>query len=370
MSCDFNLLAHPRVQSLHPYVPGKSIAELAREKGLSEIIKLASNENPLGTSPLAQQALANLTTHQLALYPSPSNHPLYRQLAAHLGIETTRLFLSNGSDYIFWFLLTLFALGQDKVMLTHEYAFITYAIQAQILGIPTIKTPVNAEFQVDIEAMIAACQNHPVALIFLANPNNPTGVLIPESQIEHLLQQIPSSTLLVLDEAYHEYAHPSGSKHSQRLQQQFPNLVLTRTFSKVYGLAALRLGYAIAHPTIIELLQRIQLPFTVNQAALVAAEAALQDEQFIQQTLHENAKGMQQMRTGLQAMQLRFLPSHANFVTFDCGKNSLPIYESLLEQGIIVRPLTPYGLPNLLRVSIGTAEQNDRFLATLSTILS
>lgn len=369
MTCDYRLLAHPGVQSLKPYIPGKSIEELARENGLTDIIKLASNENPLGCSPLAQKALANLTTHQLALYPSPLNHPLYPKLAEQLGIDKSMLMLSNGSDYIFWFLLNIFALGQNKFMLTHQYAFITYAIQAQIMRIPIITTEVTPDYRVDIDAMIKACLTNDVAVIFLANPNNPTGVIIEDEQIKRLLTAIPSSTIVVLDEAYHEYAHPKGSRYSLDLQKKFPNLVITRTFSKLYGLGALRLGYAIANPEIIELLLRVQLPFTVNQAALVAAAATLDDPHFIQQVLQCNKEGMTQMIEGLNKLNLAHLPSRANFVTFDCGTNSQPFYNKLLADGIIVRPLTPYGLPNHLRVSIGTHDQNTRFLTSLAKII-
>lgn len=369
MSCDYHLLTHPGIQSLKPYVPGKSIDELAREQGITDIIKLASNENPLGCSPLAQKALAHLTPHQLALYPSPTNHPLYPKLAERLGVSPSMLMLSNGSDYIFWFLLNIFALGQKKFMLTHQYAFITYAIQAQIMGIPILTTDVTTDYQVNIDAMISACLAHDVALVFLANPNNPTGLIIDNEQINRLLHGIPSSTIVVLDEAYHEYAHPEGSQYSLELQQRYPNLVITRTFSKLYGLAALRLGYAIADPAIIDLLLRVQLPFTVNQAALVAAEAALDDPNFIQKTLHVNAEGMAQMIEGLNQLNLPHLPSHTNFITFDCKTNSLAIDNKLLAEGVIVRPLTPYGLPHHLRVSIGTHAQNKRFLTTLTKIM-
>lgn len=369
MSCDYRLLAHPGIQSLKPYVPGKSIDELAREKGITDIIKLASNENPLGCSPLAQKALANLTPHQLALYPSPINHPLYSKLAEHLGIDKSMLMLSNGSDYVFWFLLTIFALGQKKFMLTHEYAFITYGIQAQIMGIPVITTKVNADYRLDIDAMITACLSNDVAVVFLANPNNPTGVLVPNEQINRLLSGIPSSTMVVLDEAYHEYAHPEGSNYSLDLQKKFPNLVITRTFSKLYGLGALRLGYAIANPVIVELLLKVQLPFTVNQAALVAAEASLDDPRFVNKVLQCNAEGMEQMIEGLNHLNLVHIPSHANFITFDCKTNGQTIYDKLLADGVIVRPLTPYGLPNHLRVSIGTHDQNKRFLASLTKIM-
>jgi histidinol-phosphate aminotransferase len=369
LSIRYHLLTHAGIQSLHPYVPGKAIEELAREKGLTDIIKLASNENPFGCSPKAQQALAEMTTNQLALYPSAVNHPLYEKLAAEIGIHRSRLLISSGSDYIFWFLLTCFALGQKKPVLTHQYAFITYAIQAQTLGIPVVTTRVNADYQVDIDAIINACRKQAIALVFIANPNNPTGILIPKREIERLLAEVPSETIVVLDEAYHEYAYPDGDKYSLNLQANFSNLVITRTFSKVYGLASVRLGYAIADPAIIELLLRVQLPFTVSQPALVCAEAALMDQSFIKKTQQGNIAGMAQMREGLNNLGVSYLPSHTNFLTIDCGTPALAIYEKLLDHGVIVRPLTPYGLMNHLRVTIGTHEQNTRFLTEFKKIL-
>ena len=368
-SSAYEVTTHPGILSLKPYVPGKAIEELAREQGLTNIIKLASNENPLGCSPLAKKALDQMSVHQLALYPSPLNHPLYDKLAAQFGIDRRQLILSNGSDFLFWYLLTVLALGQDKCMVTHQFAFSTYAIQAQTLGIPVITTPVDTNYAIDIDAMLMTCQKHAVAIIFIANPNNPTGVLTSRADILRLLEGVPKTTVLVLDEAYHEYAYPQGDLYSLELQRKFPNLVLTRTFSKIYGLAGLRLGYAIADPAIIELLLRVQLPFTVNQPALVAAYAALDDFAFLERTIALNHMGLTQMREGLDILGVNYLPSHTNFLTINCGRSSIPVYEQLLSQGIIVRPLIPYGLMNHLRVTIGTEAQNERFLKQFKRII-
>lgn len=358
------------IRQLHPYVPGKPVEELAREKGLKDIIKLASNENPLGCSLLAQQALADLSVTQIAQYPSALNHPLYKSLAQQLGIAPQQLFLSSGSDYIFWFLLTLFGLRHpQRRVLTHQYAFITYAIQAQTLGVPLLITPVDAAFRVDIDAMIAACNEQDVALIFIANPNNPTGISINEDQIRKLLQSIPASTILVLDEAYYEYAYPEGNPYSFELQAQYRNLVITRTFSKIYGLAAVRLGYAIADPEIIELLWRIQLPFTVSNLALDAGLAAFGDDRFYQSSLTVNQEGKAQLLAGFQHLQLSSMPSHANFLTVHFGKQASSVYSALLDHGIIVRPLTPYHLDDYLRITVGTKQQNIRLLQALETIM-
>jgi histidinol-phosphate aminotransferase len=368
LHCDYHQLPHPGIQSLHPYIPGKSIQELAGEQGLSEIIKLASNENPLGCSPLVREALAKLKAKEIARYPAPAVHPLMPKLSEKLAVSEQMLTLGNGSDLLFFFLLTTFALHTGKHMLTHKYAFISYQIQAQTLGIPVSFTALKDNWEVNIDEMIATCSQK-TALIMLANPSNPTSLLIPYKEIKRLLTQIPATTILVLDEAYYEYAYPSGDKTTINLLAQYPNLVITRTFSKAYGLAGLRLGYAIANPEITKLLQRVQLPFVVNQASLTAAYAALKDEDFIAQTIEVNTKGMAQLHQGLDSLKIEYLPSHCNFVTINCQQDSLPIYQGLLKQGIIVRPLHPYGLPNHLRISIGTRDQNARFLDKLAICL-
>lgn len=363
-------LVSPGIRQLHPYVPGKPVEQLAKESGLTDIIKLASNENPLGCSVLAKQALVNLSATQIAQYPSALNHPLYKHLAEQLDISPQRLFLSSGSDYIFWFLLTAFGVGHhQRHVLTHQYAFITYAIQAQTLGVSLVTTPVNAAFIVDIDAIITACKQHDVALIFIANPNNPTGISIGQDQITRLLQSIPSSTIVVLDEAYHEYAYPEGNRYSFDLQAQYPNLVITRTFSKIYGLASVRLGYAIADPEIIELLWRIQLPFTVSNLALEAGLAALGDANFFQQSLAVNQAGKAQLLAGFKQLQLLSMPSDTNFLTVHFEKQAQTVYTALLDHGIIVRPLTPYLLDEYLRISVGTEQQNVRLLQALETIM-
>lgn len=369
MACDYYTLTHAGIKTLSPYVPGKSIEELAKEQGISDIIKLASNENPLGCSHNVQEMLANLSGIQIATYPSPIIHPLNHKLADKLAIEANRLILSNGSDLLFCMLLMIFGTHNNKHILTHDKAFISYAIQAQTQGIAVKSTPLLANWQVDIDAMVNAC-NEDTALIFLANPNNPTGVLIPSKDIQRLLAAVAPSTIVVIDEAYYEYAFASDDQGALAFANQYPNLVITRTFSKAWGLAGLRLGYAIANPDIIELIQRVQLPFAVNQAALAAGFTALDDTDFLAQTLTLNAEGLSRMRQGLDNLEYSYLPSSANFITFDCKKNSLPIYQDLLKQGIIVRPLTPYGLHNHLRVSIGTLEHVDRFLETLAIITS
>ncbi|CEK10077.1 histidinol-phosphate transaminase [Legionella hackeliae] len=368
MSCDYHQLPHLGIQSLSPYIPGKAVEELAREQGLIDIVKLASNENPLGCSIKAQEALAKLSRVQLATYPSPMNHPLRFRLSKKLGVSEDMLTLTNGSDSLFSLILTTFALHTGKKMLTHEHSFISYGIQAQTLGIPLQKIPLRADWQVDIDALIKSSQVN-TAVIFLANPNNPTGIFINPEKIKHLLDNVPNNTIVVLDEAYYEYAYAKEDKTTLHWLQQYPNLIITRTFSKAYGLAGLRLGYAIARPEITELLLRVQPPFAVNEAALEAANAAIDDDSFVAKTVELNRQGMEQLQQGFNALKLNYLPSHCNFIMFDCDMDATVVYQNLLKQGIIVRPLTPYKLRNHLRVTIGTSTQNARFLEQLPLCL-
>ena len=367
MTCDYKNLPHQGIQTLAPYIPGKSIEELARDKGLTDIIKLASNENPRGCSPRVQEALAALNNSQISTYPIPSTHPLLVKLAEKLAINVDMLCLGHGSDALFQLLIICFALHQNKHILTHDYAFQTYGILAKTFGVSLVSTPVLNDWQVDIDAMISA-GNEKTALIFLANPNNPTGTFLHHTKIERLLNAIPESTILVLDEAYYEYLDPAENFDTISLLKKFPNLVITRTFSKGYGLAGLRLGYAIAHPDIRGLLQKVALPFTISQTALTAGLAALEDEPFVRQSAELNRQELSRVRYALEARDYYCLPSFANFITFDCKMDGGILYNALLNEGIIVRPLHPYGLTNYLRVTIGTPAQNTRFLDTLARI--
>ncbi len=292
------------------------------------------------------------------------NHPLIEALAKALGINREHLFVSNGSDYIFALLINSFALHQQKHILTHEQAFSIYGVLAHTFNIPVHKAAVDPDWNVNIDNLITECTEH-TAIIFIANPNNPTGLLINHEDIIRLLDNIPKTTLLVLDEAYYEFIPPAFQYNSLSLLKKYPNLVITRTFSKIYGLAGLRLGYAVAQSDIINMLQRVQLPFTVNQAALTAAHAALDDEEFLQHSLKTNIEGLKQMRAGFDDLKIKYLPSYTNFLTFECSDDGSILYEYLLNKGIIVRPLHPYQMNNYIRVSIGTEEQNTRFLSAL-----
>ncbi|MBA4696529.1 MAG: histidinol-phosphate transaminase [Legionella sp.] len=379
MTFDYCPLPHPGIQALNPYVPGKPSEEVAREHGLTNIIKLASNENPWGCSSKAYEALQSFQNECYATYPSPSNHPLHQHLCNRLDITEDMLILSNGSDALFELLLIAFGLHHNKSVLVHEYSFIAFSICAQVLGIPTLSVPLKKDWHVDTEAMILACHQKQPAIIYLANPNNPVGAMLTHDELEQFLAAIPPSTLVLLDEAYYPYDtysppnthknHAFSLKGNLDLLSKHKNLIITRTFSKVYGLAALRLGYAVAAPEIIAPLLKIQLPFSVNQAALIAGNAALSDDDFIIQSIQANTEGKSQLQKGFEKLGVAYLPSFGNFMTIDCKKNAQGIYEKLLREGVIVRPLISYGLPNYLRVTIGKPQQNIRFLDKLKLCL-
>lgn len=368
MVCDYQALPHPGIQTLSPYVPGKSIESLAKEQGLTDIIKLASNENPLGPSPEAIHALSKLTPADIAAYPQTADTPLRQKLADKLSIKPGMLTFGNGSDALFPLAMICFALHRNKSILIHEKAFIAYRIYANTLGIPVINTPIQKTGAIDLKAMLKACHKQ-TALIFLANPNNPTGILTASDDIKQLLANIPDSTILVLDEAYFEYIDSDAYQNSIALLQQHKNLIITRTFSKAYGLAGLRLGYAVAHEEISAILNKASPPFDINKAALVAANAALDDDAFIQKTRRITQTGRQWLQAEFDDMGLSYLPGAGNFITINCQKEAGDIYKALLQQGIIVRPLHPYGLNDWLRVTIGTNQQNERFMKAFKAAL-
>lgn len=366
MNYNFKEFVHAGIKALKPYVPGKSLTEIKKNNNQQEIIKLASNENVLGCSDKVLDAIRNITKEDASIYPTSISHPLRKQLAEYLGVEQNTVTLSNGSDLIICLLLTCFATNSDKHILTHDYAFSSYAIQATTLGIPVVSTPTQ-NWQVDIDAMINTC-NSKTALIFLANPNNPTGSLINHQEISRLINNIPKSTILVLDEAYFEYAQDAYMGNSLELLNKHPNLVIMRTFSKVYGLAGFRIGYAISCKEISELMYSIQLPFAVNIVAMIAASAALKDQEFITNTLKMNKEGLTQMQDGLNTLNIPYIPTNANFITIDCQISANIIAKELEKDNIYTRPLAPNNMENYLRISIGTKDQNLKVLQSLKKL--
>lgn len=358
-------LANPSVANLIPYQPGKPIEELARELGLTNIIKLASNENPLGASPQAVKAAQNALKN-IHLYPDGNGYELKQALSKKLNVDMAQITLGDGSENIFDIIVKAFLTSNDAAIVS-QYCFATIPIVIKALGAELITVPA-INYGHDILSMIAAITDK-TRIIFVVNPNNPTGTYNTTDEVVHLLETVPENIIVVLDEAYCEYLKKPDYPASLKLLERYPNLIITRTFSKIYGLAGLRVGYAISHMEIADILNRARLPFNVNLVALTAATAALFDDEHVHKTLELNEKGMLQLEQGLEKLNIKFISSVCNFICIDMEQAALPIYEALLQEGVIVRPLGGYGMSNHLRVTIGTYKENERFLQALSKVL-
>ncbi|MBB5320232.1 histidinol-phosphate transaminase [Marinobacter oulmenensis] len=364
MAVDYQSLAVPGVRALSPYQPGKPIEELARELGLnpSEIIKLASNENPLGPSDKAMAA-ARKALDEMCLYPDGNGFNLKQALCRRYGIEMDQITLGNGSNDVLEVITRCFA-DADSEVIYSQYAFAVYPLVAQAIGARGISVPAR-DWGHDLDAMADAVTDR-TRLIFVANPNNPTGTVHKSDAIEAFMKRIPEEVLVVLDEAYCEYLTGDEYPDGLDLLERYPNLIVCRTFSKAWGLAALRVGYAISSPAIADILNRVRQPFNVDTVALAAATAVLDDEDYLKRSRDVNEAGLRQLEEGLDRMGLLYIPSAGNFVTVEVGEDAAGIYRSLLNRGVIVRPVAGYGMPQHLRVSVGLASENERFLEALS----
>ncbi|HJX57307.1 MAG TPA: histidinol-phosphate transaminase [Thiobacillus sp.] len=362
--CD---LAPPHVRAIAPYQPGKPISELARELGLAEadIVKLASNENPLGPSPLALAA-AQDALHDLALYPDGAGFALKAKLSEKFGVAANQIVLSNGSNDVLDMAARAF-LSPGTSSVHSEHAFAVYPIATQTVGAQSIVVPAR-DYGHDLAAMRAAIRDD-TRVLWIANPNNPTGTFLPWAEIEAFLETVPPHVLVVLDEAYGEYLPPAERCDTAAWLARFSNLLISRTFSKAYGLAGLRVGYGLGSADVIDLLNRVRHPFNVNAPALAAAEAALDDAEFLARSYALNSAGMAQLVAGLAGLDIETVPSKGNFLLAKVG-DAARINTELLKRGVIVRPVANYGLPEFLRVSVGLAGQNARFLDALSVVLA
>jgi histidinol-phosphate aminotransferase len=352
------------VRAISPYQPGKPITELAREMGIpvERIVKLASNENPLGMSPKAKAALENAIG---SLERYPDDFVLKKALADHTGLGSERIVLGNGSNDVLDLIARVFlAPGRSSVFSQH--AFAVYPLASLSAGADLIVVPARDHGH-DLDAMQAAVRPD-TRLLWIANPNNPTGTFLPYAQIEALLRALPQDVVVVLDEAYNEYLPPAERVETIAWLAEFPNLVITRTFSKIYGLAGLRVGYALASAEIADLMNRVRQPFNCNNLALAAATAALDDHEFVARSYALNRAGMEQIVSGLKRLGFTHIPSHGNFVTFRAG-DAASINQKLLRQGVIMRPIAGYGMPEWLRVTIGSENENLRFLEALEKSL-
>ncbi len=359
----FSDLALKCVTQLQPYAPGKPIAELERELGISNIVKLASNENPLGPSDKVLATIAE-SVKDLTRYPDGNGFVLKSALADKYQLDTKQITLGNGSNDVLELIARAFVSSTEEVLFSH-YAFAVYPLVTQAIGAKPVIAPAR-DYGHDLQAMSTLITDK-TKLIFIANPNNPTGTYIEATELETFIEQVPDTTLVVLDEAYIEYNEQQIN--SIGWLKKYTNLIITRTFSKAYGLAGLRVGYALSHPDIADLLNRIRQPFNVNSIALVAATEALHDDDYIASAKKNNDLGMQQLITGFNELGLSYIPSKGNFITVDVQKNGDEVFAALLQLGVIIRPLTNYGLPKHIRVSIGLDVENQRFLEALRVTL-
>lgn len=368
MTGDFLALALPGVQKLSPYVPGKPVDELARELGIdpAKIIKLASNENPLGASPKALQAIRD-ELGELTRYPDGNGFELKKRLAERCGVQSDQVTLGNGSNDILELVARAYlAPGLNAVF--SEFAFAVYPIVTQATGATAHVVPAK-EWGHDLPAMLAAIDSN-TRVVFIANPNNPTGTWFGPDALSRFLATVPEHVLVVLDEAYIEYAHGGELPDGLDYLAEHPNLLVSRTFSKAYGLASLRVGYSLSSPAVADVLNRVRQPFNVNSFALAAACAALDDVDYVTKSRQLNQVGMEQLEGGLDLLGLTWIPSRGNFLAIDMGRDAAPVYQALLREGVIVRPVAGYGMPNHLRVSVGLLEENTRFLEALARVLA
>jgi len=365
MTCDFLSIAVPGARNLQPYQPGKPIEELERELGISNVVKLASNENPLGPSPRALRALQG-SLGELHRYPDGSGFELKRALARRLRLDPAQITLGNGSNDVLELLARAFLRPGDEVVFS-EHAFAVYALVTQAAGGSAMVVPAR-DYGSDPDAMRMAV-TAASRMIFIANPNNPTGTWLPRDALHAFLRAIPAEVIVVLDEAYFEYVSEPEYPDGIEWLSKFPNLVVTRTFAKIFGLAGLRVGYGVSNPQIADILNRIRQPFNVNTLAMVAAVAALDDDEHVRASVELNRRGMQQLRDGFERLGLRYIPSAANFISVEVG-DAARIYDALLRKGVIVRPIANYGLPRHLRVTVGLEAENARFLDALESVIS
>lgn len=368
---DFLKLANPGVAGLHPYQAGKPIEELERELGVSNIIKLASNENPLGPPAKAIEAMqAELA--DVWLYPDGNGFALKEKLAALHGVAMNQITLGNGSSEPLEFIVRAFVQPGDEVLFS-EHSFAIYPIVTQAMGGVGVAAPAK-DWGYDLDALKQKISDK-TRVIFIANPNNPTGTWLSGDALEKFIAAVPQDIIVVVDEAYYDYAsHPAtgaeGYPNAIEWVANYPNLMVTRTFSKSYALAGLRVGYSVSHPQVADLMNRVRPPFNVNNLAMTAAVAALADDEHLRQSVEMNAAGLKQLAAAFEAMALEYIPSVGNFICVDVAREAGPVYEGLLHEGVIVRPVANYGMPNHLRVTVGRPDENQRFIAALKKVLA
>ena len=352
------------VRSIAPYQPGKPISEVARELGLKEenIVKLASNENPRGIGPRTRAAI-EAALAEVSRYPDGNGHDLKMALSRRYGVEPGAIVLGNGSNDVLELVAHAF-LGPGRAAVFSQHCFAVYPLATQARGARAIQVPARS-YAHDLDAMAAAIDDE-TYVVWVANPNNPTGTHARPDALEAFVRRVPERVILVIDEAYNEYLAPELKAETVKWLKRHPNLVISRTFSKAYGLAGLRVGYALAHPSVADIMNRVRQPFNVNSLALVAATAALDDMEFVARSYAENLRGMRQIEEGAARLGLEWIPSHGNFITLRVGRSN-EVFRRLLKRGVIVRPVGGgYQLPEHLRVTVGTEAENERILIALA----
>jgi histidinol-phosphate aminotransferase len=364
-------LAVPGIRGLKPYQPGKPIAELEREYGVTDIIKLASNENPLGPSPRALSAIAEASA-ELARYPDANGFDLKRALAARHRVEPGQVTLGNGSNDVLVLLAECF-LGPGLEAVYSRYSFAVYALAVQATGAThRVADALPADHAQplghDLAAM-AAMIGPSTRIVFIANPNNPTGTWVEGGALERFIAALPSAVVVVVDEAYFEYVSAPAYPDTTRWLGRYPNLVVTRTFSKAFGLAGLRIGYAVSSPELADLLNRVRQPFNTSSMAQAAALAALEDASHLARSVELNAEGLRSIASACVELGLGVVPSVGNFLLVDLRRDAMPVFEALLREGVIVRPVGNYGLPDHLRISVGLPAENERLVNALTRVL-
>ena len=358
-------LAVPGVRGLQPYVPGKPIEALEREYGVKDVIKLASNENPLGPSPKAIAAV-QAALPEIARYPDGGGFALKRALADQLRVSPEQITLGNGSSDVIEFEARAYLAPGDEALYA-QHAFAMYPIITQAIGAQGVEVPAR-DWGHDLDAMARAVTAR-TRLVFITNPNNPTGTWLGRAELERFMTKVPATTLVLVDEAYVEYVADPAYPHCDAWLDRFSNLIVTRTFSKAYGLAGVRVGYALASAEVTDLINRVRLAFNPNAIGQSGAVAALDDAEHLRRTLELNRAGMRQLAAGFDRLGLPRIPSVCNFHTVDVGRSGREVFQALLREGVIVRPVDNYGLVNHLRISVGLEAHNTRLLAALAKVL-
>lgn len=350
---------------IKPYIPGRSIEEVVAELGIHDVIKMASNENPFGC-PVSTDSLARHIAKG-SYYPNIMNTRLHTVVAAQHAIQKTHLLFGNGSDEILM-MIGQALLGPDTHAIFSQHTFSEYEFVCRIMGTAFSAIKMK-DYHYDLQEILYAIRPE-TRVIFLANPNNPTGLIVPKQSLDAFLSVVPKWVAVVLDEAYAEFVTSQDFISGISLLDKYPNLIVTRTFSKLYGLAAFRIGYAVSQPEIIAQLQKVRQPFNVNQLAAEAAVLALENKPFIEKTLENNALGKRYLYSILEKLGLKYIPSEANFICIHLPCNAKLAFENLLKQGLIIRNLSSFDLPNAIRVTIGLTQHNERFGTALKSLLS